>query len=127
MANFKVGDRVRILVGARIWREGTITEALTNHSLTDTLLGYERIIYPPIFYRVTVDGIGDRTASGRRIAYEPQHLAPLTPPAEDTWAADAVKRVTKPQHVEPVAPKEVPVAMVEWRGDGPDGGWWVRD
>ena len=29
------------------------------------------------------------------------NIAPLTPPAVDTWATEAVRKVTKPQHTEP--------------------------
>jgi hypothetical protein len=46
-------------------------------------------------YRVLFDGVVTNHPLGAWTM--PYQLAPLTPPAEDAWAADAVRKVTKPE------------------------------
>ncbi len=94
MAQFKVGDRVRIVaidpraepdVLALLGQETVIVGAGEHY---EWRIGPQRPHCPAMllgFYE-----------------FDSIHLAPLTPPAADTWAADKVKQVTKPQHVEPV-------------------------
>jgi hypothetical protein len=123
MATFKVGDRVRC-----------VSVDPYPYPYLVGLCGVIVHVYDKngsIYYATDFSGHKSKYDDGfcRMQGYM---LAPLTDPKADAWAADAVRKVTKPQHVEPVAPVEfgvpvVPLAMVEWRGDGPDGGWWVRD
>lgn len=89
MANFKVGQRVRrIAVVARavpVGVEGTVVRGnYVNHLGEFCDVRWDNGAPPTGYYTYT--------------------LAPLTPPKEeaDTWAADKVKQVTKPQHMEPV-------------------------
>lgn len=106
MAKFKVGDRVRIVnpQSEFVGREASVMEVSIDKMLT---LYSGVMTIRPLVYRVSVDGYGDTCReSGRRIGYEPHELAPLTPPAVDTWASDAVRKVTKPIHVEPTTVKE---------------------
>jgi hypothetical protein len=100
MANFKVGDRVRVVADncsnpRYVGREGTVVDTDSVHR------GHSSGERMP--YQVALDGYPNDTFFAAR------HIAPLTPPAEDAWAADAVRKVTKPQHVEPVAPERVGV------------------
>lgn len=104
MAKFKVGDRVRVRktaacqdVGAAIVRghEGVIVAASAEWGPDWWVVDAPSaphdtgpFRYAPTIYHIAGDA-----------------LEPLTPPASDTWAADKVKQVTKPQHIEPVAPK----------------------
>ena len=92
MATFKVGDRVRLVYqdegsarmwGSRVGCEGVITS-----------IGRR----PGFACEVRFDGEGPDWDIELFA-----HLAPLAPP--DAWAADAVRKVTRPVHVEPVAPK----------------------
>ena len=103
MAQFKVGDRVRIV---RVMkgdgpncrnREATVWK--TDIANCDALGRYFGCF-------LDIDGIG-RTCptSGLEWAAPSDWLAPLTPPAEDAWASEQVRKVCKPQHVEPVAPE----------------------
>ena len=96
MANFKVNQRVRIV--------GLVVATPENYEVAD-LVGREGVITGPetldwrrakgLVWKVAVDGV-----SRTRIFAESE-LAPLTPPAEDTWAADKVRDVTKPTYIEP--------------------------
>ena len=87
MATLKVGQRVRF-VRPECWYH---------------LQGNEGVVcgYTPGGL-LMVDLEGAPVHPGRFYEYQ---FAPLTPPAEDAWATEAVRKVTKPQHVEPVAPK----------------------
>src|SRR5688572_23165237 len=90
MANFKVGDRVRVIDGrGRERRVIGLCGTVVRNCLT---------VYPTPLYEVTMDLAVDGEVSWLWRSHE---LAPLTPPAADAWAADAVRKVTKPQHVEP--------------------------
>jgi hypothetical protein len=101
MASFKVGQRVRRVKTAHNTPQGG---GVYLHSIV--LPGAEG----------TVEGLDRDGDCYVRFDSYPQHavtcyawtLEPLTPPAEDAWAADKVKQVTKPQHVEPVAPESLP-------------------
>jgi hypothetical protein len=93
MATFKVGQRARIIDG--IWgywigREVEIIGPLGTYPLFPD----EYAISRPEPWHAEDEGVKTFSAPAR-------HLAPLTPPAADAWAADAVRKVTKPQHVEP--------------------------
>lgn len=90
MATFKVGQRVRIV-------------AYKKEDIREVPLGAEGIIALAMVDGMWgVDFIG---YLGSRICASFQ-LAPLTDPGADAWATDAVRKVTKPLHVEPVvAPK----------------------
>jgi hypothetical protein len=99
MANFKVGDRVRI-----------VTDIFPEHTNSE---GIVFAIPPESGHKndcsVLIDGYDARTSGFHyaTVCFRFSEIAPLTPPAEDAWAADKVKQVTKPQHVEPVAPEKV--------------------
>lgn len=101
MANFKVGQRVRY-TGIGVWiprgAEGTV---LIGRGYEPNANGVRNTTR----YGVAIDGHRHLSADGLW-AIQQRYLAPLTPPAEDTWAADKVRQVTKPQHVEPVVTKE---------------------
>ena len=97
MASFKVGDRVRRvrtgpnergLMSIPLGAEGTVT----------------RGTYHPSYSPQPVVGVAFDGGRYSGIVFA-STLAPLTPPAADTWAADKVKQVTQPLHTEPVAPK----------------------
>ena len=94
MAAFKVGDRVRLIscecqsiAGERgvVGREATIVaipgSGFSRRAQCEIRIDNDPNLWAAAFYQ----------------------LAPLTPP--DAWAADAVRKVTRPVHVEPVAPK----------------------
>jgi hypothetical protein len=87
MAAFKVGDRVRVVsCDANAHGESAIGHAGTIDGRGDHFM-YE--------WTLKIDDLPSLWF------FDSRHLAPLTPPAEDAWAADAVRKVTKPQHVEP--------------------------
>ena len=88
MAKFKVGDRVRVIDGRGAER------AVVGQCGEVTRIGVTTLL------EVRMD-CGPSPCDADWLWW-PHELAPLTPPAEDTWAADKVKQVTKPQHVEPV-------------------------
>ena len=88
MAMFKVGDRVLVVAG--------------DHAFpcVSFLVGRTGVVAPPVLGQMfPVRVLLDNTLECTFVASE---LAPLTPPAEDAWAADAVRKVTKPLHTEPV-------------------------
>ena len=87
---FKVGDRVRVVSA-----DGVALPCLGREA---TVIAVNCDIWP---YRIMVDGVPSKAANGAWSA-DPHELAPLTPPAEDTWVADAVRKVTKPLHTGPV-------------------------
>jgi hypothetical protein len=89
MATFKVGDRVRIK---------------DSPGIDPKYRGVETIITGPSFTHWYVKGPCWPVACYAFGAAE-EVLIPLTPPASDAWATEAVRRVTKPLHTEPVAPK----------------------
>jgi hypothetical protein len=104
MANFKVGDRVRIVDGVRpemIGAEGVLVAAGGWSGKRGWWL---------------VDVPSHPTASNSNVApptYWDCHrsiLAPLTPPAEDAWAADKVKELTRPK---PMDVEREPVRVPE--------------
>ena len=88
MANFKVGDRVRIIGpswGSYFGKTGTIWGVgPCNWATRGRLAGYTQ---GSIGYRVDVDGVGRKHNSGFSIAYESHHLVPLTPSHEEAWQA----------------------------------------
>ncbi len=93
MATFKVGQRVKRI---RSECSDPILSGVIPIGATGTVTG------PAVrdgFYCVNWDRI-TTTADG----WAGWSLAPLTDPGADAWATDAVRKVTKPQHVEPVAP-----------------------
>lgn len=103
MATFKVNQRVKI-VGA----------ASRDEEFNRGVIGREGVIVgrstkPYHFpWVVEYDGapIGMNDFGVGRAAFRSQDLVPLTDPHADAWATDAVRKVTKPLHVEPVvAPK----------------------
>ena len=101
MATFKVGDRVRIITTghyARAGDEGIVVLPLGLHA------GRGQHQVPR--YGVDVVGRPCPIGPGTHALFLSSSLAPLTPPAEDAWAADAVRKVTRPVHVEPVVVKE---------------------
>ena len=86
MANFKVGQRVKRIEDCPIgyWR-GFV-------GCTGIVVGF------------TANGIDVQYDNGPlHLSCAPYKFAPLTDP--DAWAADAVRKVTRPQHMEPEAPK----------------------
>lgn len=103
MAKFKVGDRVR-RIGAPchvpVGSTGTIVETNVPSDWSDC-----------IYHRVEWDG----GVAADVIATKESALAPLTPPAEDTWAADKVRELVKPKpmDVERETKTPAPIAM-EW-------------
>ncbi len=98
MANFKVGDRVRVVYAIY---EGS---KCVGHEATITALWGANPLYFDC-YGCTVEGQPAPPQAHLGMWWGAECcFAPLTPPAADTWAADAVRKVTKPQHVEPVAP-----------------------
>jgi hypothetical protein len=88
MANFKAGDRVRVV-------------AVDAHALSYAI-GCEGVVIGPDLTGVYQYDVELGCEGFNPWGFNDRHLAPLTPPAEDAWAADAVRKVTKPQHVEPV-------------------------
>lgn len=98
MATFKVGDRVRITTDADgireevAGKEAVIIGRATNPQDGDWAIAIFDAPPPP--------------NPGPWVAWS-RHLRPATPPAVSTWAADAVRKVTKPQHLEPAVPHPV--------------------
>jgi hypothetical protein len=102
MATFKAGQRVRINCPESNChgKEATIVRVCPGPQMLGSAAGRRRKV--GLHYDVCVDGVGTHSRTyGWQLAFEPHDLEPLTPPAEDAWAADAVRKVTKPQHVEP--------------------------
>jgi hypothetical protein len=95
MAKFKKDDRVRIAhpkwMQETKGMEAVILEGPMEYWSPDGVR--------PDVYRIFVVG-----RIGLLLALA-EELEPLLPPASDAWAADAVRKVTKPLHVEPQAPK----------------------
>lgn len=98
MAKFKVGDRVR-RIGGNDTAEYQIVPAGWEGVIVG--LGHFDRHWNVHLWDVRWDQSGVVFN-----AVEPS-LAPLTPPEQvaDAWAIEKVRAVTKPQHVEPVAPK----------------------
>lgn len=107
MANFKVGQRVRIVRPDSKLNglQGVIVGGLHLANLRSVSTGALRD--GVMVYSVDVDGapIPPGVWAIPHWGLEPHYLRPLTDGESDAWAADAVRKVTKPQHVEPVAPK----------------------
>lgn len=96
--NFKVGDKVRVVDLLAVEYPHRFYLA----GMTGTVAGFE----PHRRYlqiAVALDGHPSHYDDGH-CRFAAVHLAPLTPPAVDTWAEDAVRKVTKPQHLEPACP-----------------------
>ena len=98
MAKFKVGDRVRVIYAkhdkSTIGKEATVTSELKLvHTLEDgSYWGHN----------ICIDNYGSRNLVTKRvIVTDPSWIAPLTPPAVDTWATEQVKKWTKPEPVMP--------------------------
>ena len=92
MAQFKVGDRVR---KARTGRRNPEVPVGT----TGTIIGCGDVRD----WLMNWDSLGTEN-NGNRFGIDSHLIEPLTPPAEDAWASEQVRKVCKPQHVEPVAP-----------------------
>ena len=96
MATFKAGDTARVN-----WKfdAGRIVR-LIERDVDWTARAFWRV--------EPIDGKGELAAvpGCTRNGFVESVLEPLTPPAEDAWAADAVRKVTRPVHVEPVVVKE---------------------
>jgi len=107
MATFRVGQRVRV-VGL---------PKRTRFDL-DWIIGHEATIEESHFsfeWLVRVDGLGPvldasglpHTIGARGLVpLNSEHLAPLTNPGDEAWAADQVKKWTKPEPVVPVPQQE---------------------
>ena len=117
MATFKVGQRVRIVqhifvpqAGGKAYPDAVGREA--------TIL--RLCLQRPFDWVIQIDNI-----PGEALAQNAE-LAPLTDPGADAF----IESLKKLKHYEePRVPKDapVPLSMVEYRGEGPDGGFWVRD
>jgi hypothetical protein len=120
MATFKVGQRVRKIAYYRrncplelvpVGAEGTIVGTDTDYQ-----------------WRVVYDNFQAKT-HGCYFA-DSFMLAPITDPEADSWAADAVRKVTKPEPVAPKVPEKVSDATTMlFKADGiwaltADG--WIR-
>jgi hypothetical protein len=94
MAKFKVGDRVRHVIAGEVplGSEGTVVGSGMQSMGFRYNVEFDRVPcpYPPGIYWYSA----------------PEWLAPLTPPAEDAWAADQVKKWTKP---DPTVPLTKPI------------------
>ena len=95
IATFKVGDKVRI--------------KQTAFAVDSDFRGLEAIVHAIPGDRdydclLDVPGHAPSTIPGGLWNAMFAYLEPLTPP--DAWAADAVRKVTRPVHVEPVVVKE---------------------
>jgi hypothetical protein len=87
MAQFKVGQRVRkVALSRHCGPGGNFVPVGAEGEIVAQGWEWDQ---RPETYTVNYDNYGSTGA----FAYM---LAPLTPPAEDAWAADKVKRVTKP-------------------------------
>lgn len=94
MAIFKVGDRVkRVAQGP-----GLLPIPMGT---TGTVIGDSMAVGRTSWTAVAWDAA---LSSDCRDVFT-NTLAPLTDGESDAWAADAVRKVVKPQHTEPVAPK----------------------
>lgn len=119
MEKFKIGQRVRITGPATFHGcAATIYDILRPTTFMDRILGLQGVrwarscvekygVHPrEIAYLVDVDGHGRHADFfGSNIGFPSYWLRPLDEPKADAWAEEAVRKVTKPQHVEPVAPK----------------------
>lgn len=92
MATFKVGQRVRVIQSV---------QGLEGMEAVITAIPGVCCVHVKTECDIHVEGRPSWVPSGdwgSRLS----SLAPLTDPGEEAWAADAVRKVTKP---EPVAPK----------------------
>lgn len=97
MATFKSGDRVRVVENRHFCygKEATIWKIAV-----EDLVNFDCKIMPnKLCHFLDVDGVGRINSERDWIALLSEELAPLTPPSVDSWATEAVKRVTKPQPV----------------------------
>lgn len=101
MANFKVGQRVKIVPYPNPWHMH-----VPLFGVETTIIGHARD------YEWVLD-IPCPWAPGQNVEANSCVLAPLTDPGEEQWAADAVRKVTKP---DPVSPK-VPVREESNQGE----------
>ena len=99
MATFKVGDKVRIRGDANSHLPDGAEGSLITRYVHDVAYGLDGQETP-------LRGSAWKVAVGCHgwFAIEEWRMEPLTPP--DAWAADAVRKVTRPVHVEPVVVKE---------------------
>lgn len=99
MASYKVGDKARIV-------NVTYAPHVQYNGMVVTIDGPmdDSFVF---FYGTGAYPISGLPADAPRRA-SPEFLAPLEKPQEsaDTWAADKVKQVTKPQHIEPVVERD---------------------
>lgn len=94
MSKFKVGDRVRILIGENTGAEGVIVRPWPHPEcarVNDKRAGES--------WNVSV-----ASDPGPHLRFFSDELAPILPPAADEWATDKVSQVCKPTYLEPAAP-----------------------
>lgn len=96
MATFHINQRVKATRDSLKCR-GSQVSAGTEGTVMDTNASTWFGGGP--FYAVRFDGVRGRDEDDCWLCRS-DHLAPLTPPAVDAWALEAVKRVTKPQPVD---------------------------
>jgi hypothetical protein len=92
MANFKIGQRVRIVAaenGSWAQQHGYVGREATVMQIPGWL-GDCRI-----------------ECDGNSLEALFIHLSPITPPIEEAWAREAVRKVTKPQPVAPMVPEKL--------------------
>lgn len=101
MANFKVGQRVRVIEPRSIHygKEGSVMGFSTGPFFSNINGG--AFMHGP-FYRVRIDGYGELTRNGRRLCFPPHSLAPLTDPKADAFIESLKKLAREPQPVAPV-------------------------
>lgn len=99
MANFKPGDRVKVVA--------QLTPSPNKYiGCVGTFQTANVSCNRPGDCEVILDAPNpDPNFCGVNL-FLPEELAPLTPPMEDTWATEAVRKVVKPLHVEPIVEKQ---------------------
>lgn len=90
MARFKPNDRARVVRG--LWKD-VLGDHWIGKEVSVLRVYNEPRQVPSLVYQCA-------DSAGQQGYFLPGELEPLVGP--DTWAADKVKQVTKPQHVEPV-------------------------
>ena len=123
--DFYIGQRVRIIGPDSTSFKGataTVYDIQRPPGLIQRLFGERGMHWAPecasrhgihpkeTAYLLDVDGVGRFAGWGFDLIGFPYYwLRPLDDPKESAWADEAVKKVTKPQHIEPVAPKKTDV------------------
>lgn len=100
--NFKVGQRVRIIrsIYGNLGKEAVVIGPSRCAKAIRDCAVVEYHGYP-----IEIDGVS-RDSTGLPYVAPADWLAPLTPPAADTWAADKVKQLVKPIHQEPAIARD---------------------